>query len=147
LCILGKVYIRNNNIKIGKNVSLYPGVTLQGEGEIFIGDNTFLGNNTIIYSEKGYSVYIGNDCMIAAMCHIINTDHMMKIGEKMNLQGTDSKNIMIDDDVWLSSNVTILKGSFIETGAVIGAKSMVNGHVESNSIYVGIPGRKLRMRN
>ena len=57
LSIVGKMYLRNPNVHIGKNVTLYPGVMLYGEGEIYIGDNTYLCNNTMVYSEKGYEVY------------------------------------------------------------------------------------------
>ena len=49
LSILGKIYVRNKNVRLGKNVTLYPGVMFQGEGDIYIGDNTFLGNNTIYW--------------------------------------------------------------------------------------------------
>lgn len=43
LSILGKVYLRNKNVIVGENVTLYPGVMFQGEGEIYIGNNTFWG--------------------------------------------------------------------------------------------------------
>lgn len=88
LTILGKIYVRNRNITLGESVTLYPGVMFQGEGEIAIGSNTFLGNNVAIYSEKDYKISIGKDCMIAAMCHIVNTDHnISSIDYPMNIQG------------------------------------------------------------
>ena len=137
LSILGKVYLRNKNVIVGENVTLYPGVMFQGEGEIYIGNNTFLGNNTIVYSEKGYKVSIGADCMIAAMCHIINTDHKIASVEcAMNQQGT----------VWLASAVTVLKGVNIKRGSVIGAKAVVNKSTEENGVYVGIPAKLLKNR-
>ena len=119
LSILGKVYLRNKNVIVGENVTLYPGVMFQGEGEIYIGNNTFLGNNTIVYSEKGYKVSIGADCMIAAS---------------------------IEDNVWLASAVTVLKGVNIKRGSVIGAKAVVNKSTEENGVYVGIPAKLLKNR-
>ena len=147
LHIVGKIYIRNPNVHLGSHVTLYPGVMLQGEGDIFIGNNTFLGNNCVVYSEKGHSVHIGSDCMIAAMCHIIDTDHNTILSEQhMINQGTVSDNIVIEDDVWLASAVTVAKGSYIEQGAVIGAKAFVKGKVEKNTIYAGIPARPIKKR-
>lgn len=147
LSILGKVYVRNKNVTLGRNVTLYPGVMFQGEGEIYIGDNTFLGNNTIIYSEKGYKVYIGNDCMIAAMCHIINTDHNISdVNTYMNEQGTISGNVIIEDNVWIASSVTILKDVNIKEGCVIAAKAVVNKNTERNGVYIGVPAKLLKIR-
>ena len=149
LSIVGKMYLRNPNVHIGKNVTLYPGVMLYGEGEIYIGDNTYLCNNTMVYSEKGYEVYIGSNCMIAPMCYITNTDHNIKLSPQnktMNTMGVICKNTYIDDDVWLAEGVTILKGTHIRRGCLIGAKALVNCDTEENGVYVGIPAKCLKFR-
>ena len=56
------------------------------------------------------------------------------------------KPIIIHDDVWIGSNVTILPGITIGHGAVIAAGSIVTKDVEPFSIVAGIPARKMRMR-
>ncbi len=66
--ILGDLYINAKNIKIGKNVTIYPGVYIWGNN-IEIGDNVNIGVGTIIFSRK--HVYIGNDVWIGAQCAII----------------------------------------------------------------------------
>ena len=144
--VLGKVYYRNPHVHVGKNVTLFPGVMFQGTGTIFIGDNTYIENDTIIYSEEGYDVHIGNNCMIAGQCYIINTDHKTDTDVLMTKQGTVSENIIIEDNVWLAGNVTVLKGSHIQEGCVIGAKALVRGKTETNGIYVGIPAKLLKKR-
>ena len=55
--VLGKVYVWNPNIKLGKNVVLYPGVTLFGDGKIEICDNVVIGNGSIICASKEGGVY------------------------------------------------------------------------------------------
>lgn len=50
--IVGDITVINRNIKIGKNVTVYPGVMFWGDGLIDIGDNVDIGNNTIIYASK-----------------------------------------------------------------------------------------------
>ena len=41
---------------------------------------------------------------------------------------------------------TVLKGSHIRKGAVVGAKALVKGEVEEGGIAVGIPARTTRHR-
>ena len=55
--------------------------------------------------------------------------------------------LIIEDDVWVAHNVVILPGcKFIGRGAVIGAGAIVTKDVESYSVMVGNPARKLRDR-
>lgn len=149
LSIVGKIYLRNRNVHIGKNVTLYPGVMLHGEGEIYIGDNTFLSNNTVVYSEKGHKICIGANCMIAPMCYITNTDHNTELplnNEPMSKLGVVCADTVIEDNVWLAAYATVLKGSHIHSGAVVGAKALVKGEVAKNSIVAGIPAKTIKCR-
>lgn len=146
LQILGKIHMKNKNISMGKNVVIYPNVMFMGEGEISIGDNTFIQVNSIIYSQKGYKVSIGKDVMIAWNSYIINTDHQITLGSPMIRQGTVSGDVIIEDDVWIAGDVTILKGVRIASGSVIAAKALVNKDTDKNGIYAGIPAKLIRKR-
>ena len=87
--------------------------------------------------------------MIAPMCYITNTDHNIKLSPQnktMNTMGVICKNTYIDDDVWLAEGVTILKGTHIRRGCVIGAKALVNCDTEENGVYVGTPAKCLKFR-
>lgn len=54
--------------------------------------------------------------------------------------------IYIGDDVWIAQNVTVLKGTTIHDGAVIGAKALVKGDVPQNAICVGVPSKIIKYR-
>ncbi len=136
----------NTNLKIGKNVTLYPDVMLFGDGLIEIGDNVNIGNGTIIYASSHGGVRIGNNSLIAAQCYIIDADHGIKSGELICRQLNTVVPIEIGSDVWIAANCTVLKGSKIGDGAVIGAKSLVKGEIPGNSICVGIPAKVKRFR-
>lgn len=84
--------------------------------------------------------------MIAAQCYLIDTDHGIVKEQLMRQQDNSVQNIVIGNDVWLGANVTVLKGSKISDGAVIGAKSLVKGSIEPYSVQVGIPCRKIKYR-
>lgn len=145
--IYGKVHIINRNITFGANVALYPEVMIFGDGPVVIGDNVNIGNGTMIYSSKeGGGVYIGKNTMIAAQCYIIDMDHGIKKNELIRNQKNTAAPVHIGEDVWVAANCTILKGTIIEDGAIIGAKSFVKGKIEKNAIVVGIPAKTLKYR-
>lgn len=50
--LVGDVHVINRNIKLGRHVTIYPGVMFWGDGLIEIGDNVDIGKNTIIYASK-----------------------------------------------------------------------------------------------
>lgn len=146
--IVGNMTLINTNIRCGKNVSIYPDVMIFGDGNIDIGDNVAIGNGTIIYASKnGGGISIGRDTMIAAQCYIIDTDHGTQKGTLMCEQENVVAPIRIGSDVWIAAGAKILKGSCLEDGCVVGAQSVVKGHVSSNMIVAGIPARKIRQRD
>lgn len=147
LYLVGGVHLINKNIKLGRNVCIYPGCMFFGDGLIEIGNDVDIGNNTIIYASKdGGGVKIGNGTMIAANCYIIDCDHGVSGNKPIREQKNTVKKVLIGENCWLGANVTILKGSEIGDGTVIGAKSLVKGIIEKNVIAVGIPARVIKHR-
>lgn len=145
--LVGKVNLINTNILLGKNVTIYPDVMFFGDGPIIIGNNVDIGNNTIIYSSKnGGGVTIGNNTMIAAHNYIIDMDHGTAVEKLVSEQSNSVQPVSIGNDVWLGASVTVLKGSQIGNGAVIGAKALVKGVVPERAIAVGIPAKVKKFR-
>ena len=50
--------------------------------------------------------------------------------------------VIIEDNVWVASRVTILPGVLIGSGAVVAACAVVSKNVKSMSIVAGVPARK-----
>lgn len=96
---------------------------------------------------KRGGVLIGENTMIAAQCFVIDMDHGIESEKKICQQKNKADKIIIGSDCWLGANVTVLKGSQIYDGAVVGAKSLVKGVVEANTVVVGIPCKKVKMRS
>lgn len=146
--LIGDITLINHNVAIGKNCSLYPGVMIWGDGPVEIGDNVNIGKDTVIYSSlNGGGVYIGNNTNIAAQCYIIDMDHGMSLGKCIDAQENSVKPVHIGNDCWIGANATILKGSNISDGAVVGAKALVKGSIASYGIAVGIPAKVIKERN
>jgi acetyltransferase-like isoleucine patch superfamily enzyme len=120
------------------------------DGEIKIGDNCFVGPGTRIWSAKKIS--IGNRVLIAHNVNIIdNISHpldaklrfeenydFVKTGKHGNIDIKASE-IVIEDDVWIGFNSTILRGVHIGRGAIIGAGSTVTKDVEAWTVSIGNP--------
>lgn len=143
--ILGKIYLNAKNVKVGKNVTFYPGVYLWGNN-IEIGDNVDIGVGTIIYSKNG--IKIGNNTIIAGQCYIIGSNHAFKKSEVIQKQPMDvaEDGIIIGEDVWIAAQCSILKGARNHNHAVIGAQSLVNSEIPENAIAVGTPAKIIKYR-
>lgn len=135
------------NISIDAEVVVKEGARIcacNNEAKISIGKRTTVGYHTFIFASAG--VEIGNDCLIAPFVYIVDSNHSILKNKRINQQGNTTEKIVIKDDVWLGSNVTILKGVTIGEGAVIAAGSVVNKDVEPYSINAGTPSKVIGYR-
>ena len=81
--------------------------------------------------------------MLSSGIFITTTDsHSILDSEKKRINY--GANVTIKNHVWIARNVQILKGVIIEEGAIIGAGSVVSKNLERNSLYVGVPARKIK---
>lgn len=138
--ILGAISVnRCKNLKIGKNVSIYPNVSFSGAGEIIIGNNVQIGEGTIIYAHQ--RLIIGDNVAIAGQCYIIDCNHGIEKDVLIQNQALvyDEVGISIGNDVWIAAGCKIVKGAKINDGVVIGAMSLVNSEIEPYGVAVGIP--------
>ena len=54
--------------------------------------------------------------------------------------------IRIGNDVWIGSLTSVLDGSTLGNGCVVGASSLVRGNLDEFGVYVGNPLRKITSR-
>ena len=139
--------ILKHSISIGKNCGIGENVIIRcfGKGKIVIGDNVSINENTIIYAGDG--VTVGKNVIFGTNCYINDTNHEFKKTKvPMIKQGWTAKKIVIEEDVWLGANVTILDGVKLGKGCIIGAGAVVTKDVEPYAIAVGIPAKKIASR-
>lgn len=147
-----------SKIKIGNNCNI-SGLLLvyNYEGLISMGDNCSLSPNSRIISSK--SIVIGNRVLIAHNVNIIdNISHPIDAALRhqdfltsytIGMQDYDRKSaaIIIEDDVWIGLNSTIMRGVTIGKGAIIGANSVVTKSVKPWTVNIGNPLRCIRELN
>ena len=78
------------------------------------------------------SIKIGNDVMFGP--NVVVFDHDHDYGSTRWKDEYKTSEIQIGNNVWLSSNVTILRGAKIGDNCVIGAGAVIKGEIESNTI-------------
>ncbi len=99
----------------------------------------------MVASDVG-NILIDDDCLIAENVSIRASNHNTEIGVPIRCQTNVVKDIRIGRDVWIGKGAMILAGSQIADGCIIGANSVVRGSTEPNTIYAGVPIRKIKMR-
>jgi acetyltransferase-like isoleucine patch superfamily enzyme len=145
-----EISVRGSVFRIGKRTEIDSFVKFKpagGNGNITIGDDCFINSGTVIYSGNG--IAIGNNVLVAANCTFAPTDHNFSDKESViSSQGFSSSKdgIVIENDVWIGANCVILDGAKIGTGTVVGAHSLIAGHLEPYSVYIGSPAIRIRKR-
>lgn len=133
--IKGKVIFKGDAY-IGQGSKISVGET----GVLKIGDNFNITAETEIVCHKEIS--FGNNVLISWNSLIMDTDFHRIYSSKFQKQMDYSKKIVIEDNVWIGCRNTILKGSKIKKGSVIGANSLVvNEFQEENVLIVGNPAQ------
>lgn len=126
-------------------VAFHPVVlsTRSASARISIGTNFGMTGGSIIAAEL---VEIGNSVLIGANVIIADTDfHPLNAEERQVFgKGGVVRPIMIEDNVYIGTNVIVLKGVRIGEGSVIGAGSVVSQDIPPNVVAAGNPARPLR---
>jgi maltose O-acetyltransferase len=124
------------------------GIIMYGEGNIRIGENSYIGRFSRIQSSKGYNVEIGKECKIGPFFQVwtetseVDCDfsNYSKIKPKYG-------DIVIEDFVWIGSSVIISPGVRIGHNSIIGANSVVTKNVPDFAIVGGVPAKLIKYKN
>lgn len=110
----------------------------------FIGKNNYFNGILHIILSEHKHLFIGNNCLFSFDIWVRNADPHLIYDSATRKRLNQTKSIFVGDHVWIGQSAMILKGSKIDSGCIIGAKSVVTGPVSHNSVWVGNPIRKVR---
>ena len=117
-------------IKIGRYVHIVSFVSIIGGGELILGDYTVLANGSRILT--GTDTYHGGKRMSTAL----------PLEQRNLVRGK----IVIGKDAFIGTNAVVHPNVTIGEGAVIGSNSLVLKDIESWSINIGCPCKKVRAK-
>ncbi|MGX9350443.1 gamma carbonic anhydrase family protein [Shimia sp. W99] len=115
------------NVVIEEGASVWFGCTLRGDNEkIVIGKGTNVQENTVMHTDLGFPLLIGENCTI---------------GHKVMLHGCT-----IADNSLIGMGATVLNGARIATNCLIGAGALVTEgkEIPEASLVMGAPGKVVR---
>lgn len=117
---------------------------------IFIGNDVFIGKGAF-FSARNCSIRIGDKVMFGPGVTIMGGDHntsvkgafMCDVKEK---RPEDDSDVVIQQDVWVGCNVTVLKGVTVGRGSIVAAGALVVNDVPPYAIVGGVPAKVIRYR-
>lgn len=111
---------------------------------IKFGENVFINANS--YFMDGNYITIGANTFIGPNCGFYTNTHPENV-ERRNKGLEKALPIIIEKNVWLGANVSVMPGVTIGEGSVIGAGSTVTRNISKHSVAVGSPCRVIRPTN
>jgi maltose O-acetyltransferase len=149
------LYLGEGSIVFGRNVNIgyFPSPFFYSgnahfeartkESKIAIGDNVYFNNNFVAISEV--SITIGNNVLIGTNVELYDSDfHNIEPHLRFGIQTHPVAPIKIEDNVWLGSNVKILKGVTIGENSVISNGAVVTKNIPANVVAGGIPAKIIK---
>lgn len=144
---------RNLNVQLGGNCRLSIGrqanlgglhVYMRGGSTLSIGDFTGFTAHCDIQAHEASSITIGEHCIVASHVWMSVSDMHPIYDRTTNERLNPAEPIRIGDKVWVGHRASLLKGSVLEDGAVIGACAVVTGRVPACCVAAGTPARVVR---
>ena len=124
----------------------FSGRTQSKDPELVIGDNVDIGWQTTI--AVGKQVIIGNNVRMAGRAFLFGySGHSLNAHERaigLGDKDEDVGDIILEDDVWLGTNVTICPNVTVGKGTVIGAGSVVTKSLPPYVVAAGNPAQVKR---
>ena len=118
--------------------------TEDSNNEIVIGLHTNLCGRAHFAAIEGTKILIGDNCLFSSDLHFRTGDsHSI-----LNMQGeriNESKDIVIENHVWVGTKVTCLKGVRVSRDSVVAATTtLCKDYNTPNVIIGGVPGRIIK---
>ena len=110
-------------------------------GDVVIGDYTRIGLHCTVIGPVtiGNHVNLAQGITVSALNHNFE-DTRLRIDE----QGVNTSEIIIDDDVWIGANAVITAGVHIGRHSVVAAGAVVTKDVPEYSVVGGVPAKVIR---
>jgi acetyltransferase-like isoleucine patch superfamily enzyme len=137
-------------ITFGEQAVVEHGVTFWISPEhpasaIRIGARSFVGHHSYIAAHD--PITIGDDVLIASFSYVGSSNHQTaRLDVPIREQGMVGEPIVIEDDVWVGTHVSVLPGAILRRGCVIAANAAVNCEVPEYEVWGGVPARFIKRR-
>ncbi len=140
LHFIRKFIYQIDGVKIGKGAHIHMGVQFFEPGNVEIGEDSLIGQNTFLDGRD--KLKIGSHVDIASDVLIYNSEHNINAED---FSATVAP-VEIEDYVFIGPRAIILPGVKIGKGAIVAAGAVVTKDVEEFVIVGGVPAVKIGER-
>jgi acetyltransferase-like isoleucine patch superfamily enzyme len=142
-------------LRVGNDVTFWrTSLAADATGMIEIGNGCYLTNASLVCSTR---ITLGNYVYIAGGVTIVDSDFhplppaarladtiaLSPVGDRKRRPAVEALPVVIEDDVWIGYNATLLKGVRVGAGAVIAPGALVTRDVAPGAHVAGNPARSL----
>ncbi len=140
------------------HIKVFSRLALKGKGA-YIGFPSLINNPAGVYLHpysrlQGYHKIINDTGMFimkeysgaSANLLVVTGNHIPTVGIPQFLLAPShindvEKDVIVEEDVWIGANVTLLSGAHLGRGTVVGAMSLVNSDIPPYAVVVGSPAK------
>jgi acetyltransferase-like isoleucine patch superfamily enzyme len=129
--------------QITLSAGMVPGQQMVSDPVISVGDRCLFGKGSGIVGHL--QIVIGDDVWTGH--HVYITDQNHGYGDRdlpISKQVMPERPVSIGEGSWLGHGTVVLPGATIGRHVVIGANSVVTGHIPDYSVAAGVPARVIR---
>ena len=130
-----RFFYRSAGVKIGKGSSLHMGIRFYDPRNISVGNDTIIGEGTVLDGRE--KLMVGNHVDIASEVMIYNSKHDIENEYFLPV----SSPVTIEDYVFIGPRSIILPGVKIGKGAIVAAAAVVTKDVPPYAIVAGVPAK------
>jgi acetyltransferase-like isoleucine patch superfamily enzyme len=137
-----------DRLTLGAGVVIDSGVMLHcggmewspPDGGISIGARSYIGPNSVLFGAGG--IELGEAVQVSPGVVITSHQHTFERSDvDMRDQPIEFARVVIERDVWIGANATILPGVRIGAGTVVGAGAVVTADLPARVVALGVPAR------
>jgi galactoside O-acetyltransferase len=138
------------NISIGNNVRIDDFVILSPSDELVIGNYVHIACYTSLIGQE--NIFVGNYCGISARTSVYSSsddysgEYLFGPTVEEEFKKITHSPVKILDYTIIGAGSMIMPGVEVGIGVATGSYTFVNKSLESWSVYVGIPAKKIKNR-
>lgn len=128
-------------IKIGQGTRIVTPINIPWWSVLDIGECCWIGRDFTL--EGNGEVYIGNNCDLGPNVICVTGSHDIGGVERRAGKGFNGI-ISVGNATWIGTRTILLPNIRIGNGSIVGAASVVTKDVLDNGVYAGNPAKKIR---
>ena len=132
----------------GRNASIGIPADLKKPKNIYLYEHACIGRRSTIMSVGDSKFIMKRESITAEGLTVVTSNHRQRLGTFLDRNNDDNvyQDIIVEEDVWIGINVTLLSGAHIGRGAIIGACSVVTKDILPYTIAVGNPAHMIKFK-